>query len=320
MYRSRQWHLRSGAVLLAASASALGHGTDGVPTLATAWTLSPWLLLPLAALAMGYGVGLFRLWHRAGPGRGVSGIGAAAFALALVLLVLALVWPLDAFGEWSLAAHMAQHMLLLALVPPLLLAGRPLAVQAAWWPRIWLQRLHRGTARPQAWLVASLAAAAIAHGAVMLLWHLPAVTALALADESVHYLMHASFLLAGLWFWASLWRCLRERIAGVGAGLVALLTVMIQMGLMGGLLTFSPRVLYPVYAERAPQLGLDALADQQLAGLIMWVPACLPYLLGAVWLLARGLGRLDRLQATERHDGAPVYLGRGQRRTGGGTP
>jgi putative membrane protein len=70
--------------------------------------------------------------------------------------------------------------------------------------------------------------------------------------------------------------------------------VMMQMGFLGALLTFSGRVLYPVYAGRAPQLGLDPLVDQQLAGLVMWVPACLPYLAGALWLLARELRRSGR--------------------------
>ena len=65
-----------------------------------------------------------------------------------------------------------------------------------------------------------------------------------------------------------------------------------QMGFLGALLTFSRRALYPFYAGRAPQLGLDVLFDQQLAGLVMWVPSCLPYLAGAIWLLAREFGRL----------------------------
>lgn len=69
---------------------------------------------------------------------------------------------------------------------------------------------------------------------------------------------------------------------------------MMQMGFLGALLTFSRRPLYPHYAARAPELGLDVLLDQQLAGLVMWVPACLPYLAGAVWLLAREFARPRR--------------------------
>ncbi len=71
-----------------------------------------------------------------------------------------------------------------------------------------------------------------------------------------------------------------------------------QMGFIGALLTFSRRTLYPVYAGRAPVLGLETLADQQLAGLIMWVPASVPYVLGGLWLMQQGLRRAERRSPT----------------------
>src|SRR5690606_43338 len=118
-------------VLLLASPLALAHDKGhGPPTLASAWTVSPWVLAPLLLLAGLYAAGLVRLWQRAGAGAGISAMQAAGFALGLAAMALATVWPLDALGEWSLAAHIAQHMLLLALVPPLLLAGRPAAAIA----------------------------------------------------------------------------------------------------------------------------------------------------------------------------------------------
>ncbi|WP_330970830.1 cytochrome c oxidase assembly protein, partial [Lysobacter sp. A3-1-A15] len=119
-------------------------------------------------------------------------------AAGVLALFLAAVWPLDAYGEWSLAAHMGQHMLLLALVPPLLLAGRPMAVIAHALPRRWARPLHRWIERLHAPIVAGLALATGVHVAVMGLWHLPAATAAALADDGVHWIMHGSFLLAGL--------------------------------------------------------------------------------------------------------------------------
>src|SRR5690606_15035894 len=107
----------AGACLPAGNAFAhAGHPHP--PTLATAFTPSAWLLLPLAAWALLYVLGLSRLWRRAGAGTGVS-VGAVATAAAGVLvLLLSTTWPLDAYGEWLLAAHIAQHMLLLAFVPP----------------------------------------------------------------------------------------------------------------------------------------------------------------------------------------------------------
>jgi putative membrane protein len=277
------------ALLLVACATAGAHQAEGPPTLASAWSLSPWILVPLAALALGYAGGLARLWRRAGVGRGVDGAQAGAFGLGMVVLVLALVWPLDALGGWSLAAHMAQHMLLLALAPPLLLAGRPWAVVVQALPARLSRALHRAGGPASRALLPALVAASVLHAAVMLLWHLPAATQWALRVEWVHWTMHGSFLVAGLWFWSALLRCLRDPKIGAGAGVMALLAVMIQMGLVGGLLTFSRRSLYPVYELRAPALGLDPLGDQQLAGLLMWVPACLPYLFGALWLMWRAL-------------------------------
>jgi putative membrane protein len=263
-------------------------------------------------LSVLYAAGLVRLWRRAGLGRGVRGVEAAAFAAGIAVLLLATTWPLDALGEWSLAAHMAQHMLLLAVVPPLLLAGRPLATVAHALPARWARRLHRLSAPATTRAGIALTAASVAHALAMWCWHLPSATAAALADDAVHWAMHGSFLLAGLWFWAALWRRIRDPDTGAGAGVIALVAVMMQMGLLGALLTFATRPLYADYVLRAPQLGLDPLADQQWAGVLMWVPSCVPYLAGALVLLWRGFERLGRddpdrarTQAGDREPGGP---------------
>ncbi|KLI98736.1 cytochrome c oxidase assembly protein [Luteimonas sp. FCS-9] len=264
------------------------------PTLATAWTLSPWALAPLLALVALYAGGLARLWRGAGVGRGVSRGEAGAFASGVLALGLAMVWPLDAFGAYALSAHVAQHMTLLALAPPLLLAGRPFAVAASALPRRWSRRLHRGLHRPLSALADALAPAALVHVATMWLWHLPGATSAALADATLHRAMHASFLLAGMWFWAAVWRRLRAPDAGAVGGLVALAAAMMQMGFLGALLTFAPRLLYPVYTDRALLVGLDPLRDQQLAGLLMWVPSCVPYIVVGLWLVVALLRRMRR--------------------------
>lgn len=257
-----------------------------------------WLLPPLLLLA-GYAAGLLRLW-RGGAGRGISRLEAAAFLAGVLVLGLVLGGPLNAYAGWSLAAHMAQHMLLLAVVPPLLLAGRPWAAIACALPRRLATRLHRGLHPLLSALASALAPATVAHAAVMVLWHLPDALQAALASERLHEAMHASFLLAGLWFWSALWRRIREPAAGPAPGVVATVALMMVMGFLGALLTFSPRALYPLYAFRAPEVGLEPLPDQQLAGLLMWVPSCLPYLAGALWLTWRGLGRLERDQGRGR--------------------
>lgn len=244
-----------------------------------------------------YATGLGRLWRRAGVGAGVSPAGFASAAIGVLVLLLSTTWPLDAYGEWSLAAHIAQHMLLIAFVPPLLLAGQPLAVAAHALPAALAQRLHRTLGAARARAARSLTAAAVTHGVVLCAWHLPAATTAALESDPVHWTMHGTFLASGLWLWAAMWRRIRDPHVGAGAGIVALVAVMMQMGFIGALLTFSARPLYPVYAARAPRLGLDVMADQQLAGVLMWVPSCLPYLAGAMWLLWRGFARLSRQSA-----------------------
>ncbi|GGK13619.1 cytochrome c oxidase assembly protein [Luteimonas terricola] len=273
----------------------LAHaGHEHPPTLATAWTPSPWLLLPLAAWTLLYAAGLRRLWGRAGIGAGVGTKGVATAAAGVLVLLLSTTWPLDAYGEWSLAAHIAQHMLLLAFVPPMLLAGQPLVVAAHALPARMAGRLHRALGAATSRAATALTAASVAHGAVLWTWHLPVATTAALESDPVHWAMHGSFLAAGLWLWAAMWRRIRDPHVGAGAGVVAMVAVMMQMGFLGALLTFAARPLYPVHAERAPQLGLDVMADQQLAGVLMWVPSCIPYLAGAMWLLWHGFARLQR--------------------------
>jgi putative membrane protein len=299
-------------LLAGVSGAAAAHTGDHPPTLATAWSASPWLLVPSTIAVALYSTGLLRLWQRAGPGRGVATIEAASLVGGVAALFLALVWPLDAFGEWSLAAHMGQHMLLLALAPPLLLAGRPFATLAHALPARTAAALHRACARLHARCVSALAAATGMHLVVMGIWHLPAATGAALGNEALHWAMHGSFLLAGLWFWAAMLGRIRDRDTGVGAGLVAVVVVMMQMGFVGALLTFSRRPLYAAYVERAPALGLDALSDQQLAGLVMWVPAAVPYLVGGLWLMLGWLRRLERRRSTTRSAGRHGGRGTGR--------
>lgn len=288
--RRRWWSIGAAAFPSVAAA----HGGEHAPTLAEAWSLSPWLLVPGAIALALYGLGLARLWRDAGIGRGVRRREALAFASGIGVLFASLVWPLDALGEWSLAAHMTQHMILLALAPPLLLLGRPAAAFAHAVPVAATRALRRTFSAAHAHGVRALAPATAAHVAVMVVWHVPVATVAALAHDGLHWAMHATFLLAGWWFWAAMLHRIRDRDTGVGAPLVAIVVVMMQMGFIGALLTFAPRPLYAPYVERTPALGLAPLADQQLAGLVMWVPASVPYLLGGLWLLAVWFGRAER--------------------------
>lgn len=283
------------ALLLVASAAGAAMPDGPPPPLGYAWTLSMWTLLPLMVTAIVYSAGLVRLHHGsegAGVARGWR--GPLAFATGMLLLGLALVWPLDTYAAYALSAHVAQHMTLLAWAPPLLLIARPGKVAACALPAPIASRLSRTLGPTGACANAQLGAATLLHVGTMWLWHLPAATSAALVSEPLHRTMLASVLLAGLWFWSAVLHRLRTRDGGATGGLVALVTAMMLMGFLGALLTFSPRLLYPAYTDRALLAGLDAFRDQQLAGLLMWVPTGLPYLVVGLCLAVALLRNVPR--------------------------
>src|SRR5688500_9429568 len=119
-------------VLLVGASPAAAHGGHAVPPagLWLEWHPDPLLSLLLGAVGLAYGLGIARLWRRAGFGRGVRPVEACAFGAGMAVLATALISPLDALAGTLLTAHMVQHVLLIAVAPPLLLAGRPDAALA----------------------------------------------------------------------------------------------------------------------------------------------------------------------------------------------
>lgn len=283
------------ALTLAASAAGAAMPDGPPPPLGDAWTVSAWSLLPLAAAAMLYAAGLIRMRRTlAGNGSAHGSRGPLAFAAGMLALGVALVWPLDTYAAYALSAHVAQHMTLLAWAPPLLLIARPGVVAAHALPKAVASRLARVLGPAGRCAHAQLGAATLVHVGTMWLWHLPAATSATLASEPLHRTMLASVLLAGLWFWSAVLHRLRTRDGGAAGALVALVTAMMLMGFLGALLTFSPRLLYPAYTDRALLAGLDAVRDQQLAGLLMWVPSGLPYLVVGMGLVIALLRNVQR--------------------------
>jgi putative membrane protein len=218
-------------------------------------------LIALAALC--YAAGVHRLWRRAGWGRGVSRLHASTFSVGIALLALAVLSPLHAAAEGLLWAHMIQHELLMVVAAPLLVLGRPLQAFAHVLPL----RLPRLLSDPLvAWT---------AHAAAIWLWHLPSSFDAALGSEAWHFLQHASFLASALLFWWTI--AARADLAA----LVSLFSTMVYTGALGALLAFA----------RAPWYAGFGLDDQQLAGLIMWVPAGLAYPAAALFIASRWLRR-----------------------------
>ena len=222
----------------------------------------------------------------------------ACFAGAMLALAVALVSPLDALGSSLLTAHMAQHLLLLVVVPPLLVLSAPGYV-LAWslplparrglaltWNRSGWQR---GWATIAAVLFTPLAALLVYTGTVWL-WHAPNLYQAALANEAVHVFEHATFLAAAYLFWSVLLAPLGRHRANRGVAAAMVFGASVQGSALGALMAFSPTPWYAAYAATTPAWGLTPLGDQQLAGVVMWMPVGTVYVILAcllVWLWLR---------------------------------
>jgi putative membrane protein len=265
---------------------------DAAPAWALAWTFEPWVVASLVLSAALYTVGLRRLWGRAGTGRGVSARHAAAFAAGWVALAAALVSPIDPLGNRLFSAHMLQHELLMVVAAPLLVVGKPLAVWV-WALPVRRRRTVGGFFHRPAWRIAWLRLTSplyawLVHALALWLWHVPVLFEAALRSNAVHTLQHFSFLFTALLFW---WSALgQSERAAQGTAMIYLFTTMVHSSILGALLTLSPFVWYPTYGLTAPALGLSALEDQQLGGLVMWIPAGIAYLAAGLVLAMRWIG------------------------------
>jgi len=208
------------------------------------WNADPFLIAALVALAVVVGRG-HSTDARAGWG---------AIALAAVVFVS----PLCALASALFSARVFHHVLLIAGVAPLLALAFP---------------LRRLGSPPLAALVG-------AHAVILWLWHAPGPYAWGLASVPAYWLMQLS-LLGSAWL---LWRVILAPATPPGAALLALVATIGQMGLLGALIAFAPQPVYWVHFAAAAAWGVSPLADQQLAGLLMWVPAILPYLAVGLWL------------------------------------
>lgn len=285
---------------------AVTHGPDrGAHLLVTGWlpasAADVLVLLLLAVTALVYARGVARLWRARGVGHGASAADVACFAGAWTALVVALASPVHALGRVLFAAHMGQHEILMLVAAPLLVLARPLAALLHGLPvalrRAW-QRVVRAPGCRRAWRgVTRPLAAWTVHAIALWIWHVPALFEVTLHHASVHAAQHASFFLSALLFWWSVTHAGRST-AAYGAAVLALFTTSLHGGLLGALLTFATTVWYPSYRASAPAFGIDALEDQQLGGLVMWVPAGVLYTIAALALCAGWLRAAERRALT----------------------
>ena len=271
-----------------------------------AWSISPWLvgwlLLVLAVYLRGFlprmrrGASAFRPWR------------AFAFAGGLLACFVALSSPLDTFGGYLLSVHMSQHLVLMMVVPPLILAGNPgiplMMGLPESWRREWIEpmlasarirRLFSRIVNPVVgWLAIFL---------VTWIWHLPGLYELGIVSETWHVIEHVCFLLAAFLFW---WPVVQPYPSKAKMSpwllLVYLLSADVQNTVFSAIFVFATEVIYPVYLATSPAFGADPLRDQALAGAIMWVAGSVAFLI-PVGVIFTGLAA----------SGAPAAVRRRQR-------
>ncbi|BAN48682.1 cytochrome c oxidase assembly protein [Metapseudomonas resinovorans] len=209
----------------------------------TRWNFDPLLLAVLAALALLVA-------------RGDSSNPRAGWA-AIALMLVVFVSPLCALSSALFSARVLHHVLLISAVAPLLAQAFP-------WRRV--------DPFPLPLLVA-------AHALILWTWHTPGAYTWGLASVPAYWLMQVTLLGSAWLMWCSILAPLRQ----VGPALIALAVTIGQMGLLGAIIVFARSPLYEVHIDSTVAWGLDPFTDQQLAGLLMWVPAMLPYLAVGLW-------------------------------------
>jgi putative membrane protein len=275
------------AAWLAASAVLAAH-EGGPPASPSAWDL-------LAAAGLCLTAVLYASGRHALPpeARRRTRLASAAFWSGWAAMLVAVLPPLDRLAIERFSAHMLQHELLMLVGAPLMIAGRPLATALPGLPARVRARVASALQAPAtggAWraLTAPLAAWAL-HGLAVWLWHVPALYEAAVRDEAVHAVQHATFVGTAALFWSGLIYGRYGR-AGYGASVFYVFTTLVHTGLLGAVFTLASAPLYPHYAARTP----DPLGDQQVAGLVMWIPAGLVLTLTGLALFAAWLGDTRR--------------------------
>jgi putative membrane protein len=293
------WPIAGGALWMAPSVSAHGQtrAAPELPGVLLAWRPDP---LPLAGVAL---AALAYLW----ASRRVAGRHPRnppprwrtwSFLGGLAAIILALSSPIEAYEAQLFSVHMVQHMLLELVAAPLLLLAAPatLALRAAAPPvrRRLLALLHsRAVAVLTFPLLTWLVFAAVNWG-----WHFSGLYDQALENPPLHYLQHATFLLAALLFWWPVvaadpgrWRLPHP------VRLFYLFLAMPQNSFLGVALMSAPTVLFPHYLSTPRSWGPTPLADQNLGGVIMWVFGDVVFLTAMAAVVASWVRHEDRRTA-----------------------
>ena len=227
-----------------------------------------------------------------------SSVAWVCFLAGLLLLGALLAGPMDELADRSFAAHMIQHVFLMKAIPPALLLGE--------FSVVFLHAVGGATAHTlrQAWQRSSLLRAVWSritspwfswsfYFLAMWAWHAPPFYQAALRYEWLHVLEHTLFFVSSLLFWWYILKPSSDRAARYGAVVLYLFTTLLHESVLGALITFSAKSWYPFYAAADPW-GLTPLADQQMAGLIMWIPGGLLFGLLVVYYFGAWLHAIEK--------------------------
>lgn len=258
----------------------------------TDWEFDPGVVIALAASALLFARGARR-------SRGLARRQVICFWGGWLALALALVSPLHPLGEVLFSAHMVQHEVLMLAAAPLLVISRPLVALLRGLPLQWRRRVGAYSRRSVVqrcwrWLTDPLPAWAI-HAAALWAWHFPPFFQATLESNWTHTAQHLSFFLSALLFWWSLFY--EHGRMNYGASVLYVFTTAIHTSILGALLTLAPKLWYPAYASRTAAWGLSPLDDQQIGGLVMWVPAGVVYLGIGLYLFTQWLRESEAVLA-----------------------
>ena len=256
------------------------------------WSWEPAIVLPLAVILAVYGAGALRRgalqtlrWRH------------ASFLAGWLTLFFTLTSPIHELGEQLFSAHMLQHEILILVCAPLISASHPGATCLwAFAPRHraqlggWVNAVEHTA--PVAF-ISKPSVAWVLETAALWIWHIPALYQATLSSDWIHAAQHLSFFLTAVLFWSALYGVGRSAMS-YGAGTIYVFGAAAQCTALGALLTFSAVVWYPVYAATTARWGFTALEDQQLGGVIMWVPSGVVFILIGLALFAKWLSESDR--------------------------
>jgi putative membrane protein len=283
----------------AAFAHAVGHHGDR----ALPWNWEPLVLVSLGIATLWYGLGVWRLRRELVNARVIAPAQVLSFIAGMAVLFIALVSPIDTVGAELFSVHMVQHLLLTLAAPPLLVLSQP-AIAFLWaFPVSLRRRVGRlwtgvGLTRGMRFLMQPLVVWTM-FCAAFVTWHLPGPYAWALHNDGVHTIEHLSFFVTSLAFWTIVIEPSGRRRIGYGSALLFVTTAAVLTGLSGALMILSPRALYPADAQAVASWGLTLMEDQQLAGLLMWIPMDVVYFAAAGWLFVAWLRDAERRAAAK---------------------